>query len=315
MKKKPIPENSWFYNIKKGDPWCVGFRHFLKKKNVPGFLEKRNEFISESKTNLRNNRENFTMWSTLAELDTFIIVEKFFNGKISGFNVKKTDDSGSKNCDFSAHFLGGEYRCEVKSNCKELNYSFTENFRKAILEEFKSTNFNASLKIKNPNPDFSKLVPLIKSRVRRHIELFNNHLEKGLLSSFRKNKGFPQALFENEFEIYFFKKEVGKNSVLLEAFQAVEIQNVRMAIFSSGNAKSLIEQALDKGAEFLFVKVPGWFSKDEISSGIFSEKNMDCQFIINSKELNDLEIKGVCVFSRKDHYVMALNSQKFLRKN
>ena len=290
------------------DPIVPSLDYFLSLADRPGFQSKLNTILKNPRGSRATNNRRIQWLSCAAELNAFYLLGHVMGGEIVDFD--RTSPKAvrpNSNCDAVVRLKNHEVFVEIKRKSAEEKQMLPELFEDRLAEL--RLPFRVVPELFCPNYDCGDLELQIE-RLQDHVRQFEN-------STLRRSK-VPVPFVCTAFKVSFFEKGSGDISFFLPDFE----EQIRPYIVGSQESmvknpfkRPMIAEAVDKGADYLFVHIPDWRDTAHIAEVCFGKihKLAENSFVSSSDAFQGLA--GVALFFDARRFSLINNSENMLAKN
>ena len=225
---------------------------------------------------------------------------------IIGFNqTSPKAQRPESDCDFVASAQGQLNFIEVKRNAAQDKQVLPEELEWRLNEIEVGLPFILTAELIDRNYNCTN--------IDRHLDDMQDHVKQFLSSNSTPATLIVPEPFEAEpFKISFQKKSMGQTGGRF--FKPVFSEDLEPYLLGPGRAGRdgkpmvpMVTQAINKGADYLFCRVPGWEGLDIIVKKIFADITLANYrtFFTNDNRLDSL--RGIVLFTRFDNYRIVNN--------
>jgi hypothetical protein len=288
------------------DPIVPALEHFLSLEATRGFEEKLRDLRTKPRGPKTTNQRRIQWASLCAELGAIHLLGKTLRANIVGFErVSPRARRQNARCDLLAMVHGRRLFIEVKRNAAEdkqvLPELLEENLRERRLP------FTVAIELRDRNYDCSDL-GLKLADLDRHLESFETQTKVERVGRTR-----PPSFNAGAFCVSFVKPSV-PNSTPQTYFSPVFGDQLKPYLLGPGAPgknglpmKPMVEEADEKGADYLFCRVPRWEDWAEIIGKCFADIEERDARTFFSRDTTMLSLSGIVLFSRYDDFCIINN--------
>lgn len=303
----PFGPNHAAHDLALSDPIVPALEYFLSLDAVPGHCKKLEEIKNKPVgTPCKNDR--LIQWASLcAEIGAVRLLGKTMGLKIVGFEqVSPRSKRPNANCDIVAVVNGEKKYFEVKRNAAEDKQCLPEILEKRLREVERELPFGMTPELVDRNYDCTDL-EIKLGRLKDHVETFQQHKREGLLAG----KCRPSAFQDEAFEVVFHPKSQRTSTRFFSPVFPKELAPYLLGPGGTGrNGKPMtpmVQQAAEKGADYLVCRVPKWQDWTKAMEEIFAESSHNSGVTYFSKDPRLDKLEGVVLFRTYDDFCIVNN--------
>lgn len=263
---------------------------FLSLEKLDGFEEKRRSILNVRRGPSATNNRQVQQQSWQAELNAFYLLAHSLCVELVGFDqISEKARRARSNCDVAIRINGEKAYVEIKKKSAEDKQSPPEYLEERLAKL--DLPFDIVPELLDRDYDCSDIDAQLLD-LKKHVAKF--------MVKPRKPRERPPPFFNRSFRVLFFEKGKAQD---VSSFFCPDFENqIRDYIVgpkhqTSAVKVSKIEEALDKGADYLFVSVPSWDTLEQIAKACFGDARRisDHSYFSESRMFGGLY--GVVLFS------------------
>lgn len=281
-----------------GDPIVPALEYFLSLEHVDGFSGKLHELRTKPVGSAHSNRRRVQWASMCAELGAIHLLGCTLGVPLVGFDKPSPKANRPRsNCDIVARINDRLVHVEVKRNATEDSQVLPELLDDRLRELGSELNVGITGELLDRNYDCSDIEPRL-IQIRQHVEA-QRATTRGLQRSF--------------FSLGAFRVLLSNGDLPMQFYTPLSLDEVRKKLLGPGGVgrdgvpmQPLVPQAIDKGADYLFLRMPRVESAEwgEIVQTLFPNQTYKCGsdrlYVTSDRTLQGL--RGIALFARYDDF-------------
>lgn len=293
--------------LKFSNPIVPALEYFLSLKKVTGFSKKLEE-LTKKPCGTDNRNAKRVQWASLcAELGAICLLGKTLNFRIVGFDRHSSQAPKSDNdCDIVAMVNGHLTFVEVKRRASEDTQMLPKLLEDRLYKL--ALPFNITVNLLNAEYNCSDLdtrLAEIKHRVESFVSM--NVIGQSM------EEPCPASFLSDDFEVHFHVK-TGSTMKQFTQYSPAFTEDLKpylvgpSTIGKKGKPMTpMVNQALEKGAHYLFCRVPGWQTWQEIVEECFGFVTYTNGRTYFTADPGLRDLRGIVLFTRYDSFCIVNN--------
>lgn len=302
-----LPENHYAYGMPDDAPIIPALDYFLSLNGKKNFDKKMNKFLTESINRGTTNQGEVQFHSICAEFRAMYLVGEILGLSITGFDEISPKAKGQSDCDIVAEFRGERLCFEVKAKCKEASQSLPDALVAAL--NMVESVYTLTPKLRSRSYNCEDMETLLE-KIKKHIANFESQKE----SDYSTGDDLPIPYVDEDIYIQFAIKEDDEPTCTATLFDCDAMDDVCSYLLEEGKPGKvgkpmtpMIQQAQDKGADYLVCRVRPWDELDKVVNHCFENVDQQTNRTYSCGDERLGIIRGIILFSDYDNYVIINN--------
>ena len=298
--------NHYAANLKLSDPIVPALEYFLSLENVTGFSKKFSDLKNKPIGLVTQNARRIQWASLCAELGTYCLLGKILDIPLVAFDITSPRALRPKSdCDVVAVVNGHLMFIEVKRNAAEDKKILPELLEKRLAEL--ELPFSVSAELLDRDYDCSDLDVRL-SDIKQHVTSFLRPKKTGQ----NVTEPRPSTYTCGSFCVRFLDSPSGNK--VIQSFSPIFAKDLKpylvgpAALGRNGKPmKPMVDQAIEKGADYLFYRAPLWESWQEIVEECFADVTYSNGRTYFTTDPVLRKLRGIVLFARYNEFCIVNN--------